>query len=304
MTTAEVINRMLRITGIKSLEKLEADDAQAFLDALNSAMSIYYSLIPEAHRKQTFSELLPEKRTVSLELVNGSKAIGGTSPLTAADRWRTIRIDGDDKWNRVNSTTELLDAFEGTTGTVSATVYSDVITLSGVLVERLTSDPRLSTGVVLFHDESLREFRYGYGAPYAIREVYGLDSNRQIGRPRRYWMDVVADRNASAVEPSGFVVVDPIPDTSYTVRFEGLVFPLRYGFDVLQNPQQLPVPQSHIEVGLLPLVYEALVEGGFTLQALPIDLALRRAEKARDFIRTRPAYIGVPYNMMGTPPGY
>jgi len=303
MTTAEFLNRLLRATNLNSFDKLEADDAQTLIDALNSAMSTYYGLIPEQHRKNTFSHAVSAPRGVSLELTNGSKTIGGTSPLSDSDKWKTVRITGDDKWNRIQSTTELLDAYGGESGTVAATLYSDVILLSGVLVERMTSDPRLDTGEVLFHDESLREFRYAYGSPYAVREVYGMDSNRQIGRPRRYWMDMIANRNTEAIEPTGVVVLDPLPDAAYTARFEALVFPLRYGLDIITSPQTLPVPQSHIEVGLIPLALEFLAESGMPTK-MPMEMVFNRAIKARNYIETRPAYIGVPHNIEGTPPGW
>lgn len=334
MNTLAFFNRARRPLSVKTFDALAADDMLELADALNAGLRGFYFYAPDHHKRKEVSQFLPTARTVEIYVTNGSKTVNsglhteeGLAILTEEEQaltledvivvagehiGATIRIEGDPNWNRVVGVNLLRDAFQGETGTRTATIYADAITLEQASIEALATDPQLETGEVLVHDDLIRQWGTDYGRYHSGNHKNGLPSSygyrakldRKIGRPRRYWIGYVGDRVRGAVEPQGLILLDPIPDAPYNVIFEAYYRPLRFGMADFQSPVELPVADDLVEEIVLPLAWEYLVDSPLWRDDANVGRYFDRANRARSMATALHPAVGVPNNQMGTPRGY
>jgi hypothetical protein len=337
MNTFEFYQRLLRPLKPDSLESLKASDGLELVDALNYALQLFYRVAPDRHKRKAMSYFLPRPRVITISVTNGSKTIDtglhdesgnviltedeqaleseGVIVVQANSIGSSIRIDGDANWNRIDGENLLRDAYQGETGSRTATIYGDVIALDGLSIERMANDPKLDTGESLAHDDLIRQYGTAYDTYFgessesvgAIGDTYGYRAanDRKLGRPQRYYIGHLGDRSYGKVELQGLVVLDPIPLTPYNVTFDAFWKPLRFKLDTLtQNAVILPLPDDLMETILVPLAVNQLTQSDLWKNERGIAKAERNAETAMALINTLSNHVAVPDNIAGTPRGY
>lgn len=245
MNSLQLLNRLIRKSTINSITGARADQIEDFTDAINAAVWEFYLTAPERFRRTTASVTLPASRTVEITTTAGSPVVSST-PFTAEDRGRVVRIAGDTRYNEVTDVNTLLhDAT--TTGTVSATIYGNGIRFDDTWFERVITSPRVvDTGKKLIHDSGAKARYYDWRSGSCNFRDTTFD-----GDPTWYWVEHVGI--AAAAEDLFHIRMFPLPVREITVVFDAEVYPARLNMTQLRDGVTLPVPMPYVQVLLLPL---------------------------------------------------
>lgn len=279
-------NRLMRDLKEKSLPDLTADARQEMLDAINGSIQILDSVAP-AHSKITTGSIpLSPPETIEIGVTTDSTEVTGIQ-FIESQFYRTIRIDGDDIDNQIISATELLHPYAGETGTVSATIYCDAVSIPEPYSE-LVGDPRiLDTDTLLVNSSQQCSQR-----------------KKQTCRPRFYHVEANA-RNRNPSAPS-VIRFDSFPDKRYRIQSQFIMAPARITFaDMLSKGEDIPFRAEHVESHLLPIA-----RGILTSSSLWRDKETKK--EARDastaalisYESLVNQTLSTPRNFIGTKPGW
>lgn len=287
MKAIALANRLVRDLDAKSVVDLTADARLEILDAINGALQTLHSLAPPDSKITVVSLSVAAPRTVSVGVVNGSPEVT-IATFDAEDRWRTIRIAGDDIDNQVIGATSLLHPYGGATGTVSATIYGDAVELPEPYIE-LVGDP-----TVLETRDDLISFR-----PLVFRNM-----DRRIGHPRFYWVESNA-RNQNPTAPA-VIRFDPMPDKLYRMQCRASLAPAKVTFaDLISPGPTVPLRAEHIESYLIPLCRSTLTHSKSWMNKDDIAATRAEAKDAKSEYEALTAQtIATPNNRVRTRPGY
>lgn len=227
-------NRLARDLDVTSLLEIPVDVRQEMLDAINGGLQRMHALAPPVSKITVGSIPLSAPETISIGVTNGSTEITGYD-FEVAQFYRTVRVDGDGIDNQVVGTNELLHPYGGTTGTVSAVVYGDAVSIVEPY-EELVGDPRiLETGTKLIH--ARREWRC---------------QKKPIGRPQAYHVEANA-RNQNPTAPS-VIRFDYLPDQLYRLECRFLLSPVHVSLsDIVAPGADIPLRDELVESYLLPI---------------------------------------------------
>lgn len=245
MNSLQLLNRLVRKSTINSISEARADQLEDFTDAINAAVWEFYLNAPERLRRTTASITLPAPRTIEITTTAGSPIVSGT-PFTADDRGRVVRIAGDTRYNEVTDENALLhDA--ATTGTVSATIYSNGIRFEDTHFERVITSPRVvETGKKLINDSGAKSHYYDWRSGH-----YNFRDASFDGDPTWYWVEHVGV--AASSDDVFHIRMFPLPVRAMTVVFDAEVFPAKINMTQLREGVALPIPLPYVQVLLLPL---------------------------------------------------
>jgi hypothetical protein len=298
MTTVQLAQRLLRYLTVKDLALLSGDDALHLLDAINSGIQQFYALAPSIYKQTSMSGILRAAQDVTLDVTLGSPIFTGYT-ASYYSKGYTIRIEGDDNDNEIVASNGLLDSYMGETGTRQATIWGDCLQLNTV-IDRLTSEPKLDTGDVLWKDDEYKQWG-GFCYPEGWGFRRGL-RNRKVGRPRRYWIEAVGQSQAG--DPAFLLRVDTLPDQDYRVRLDGELAPRKVTFIDLTTPVVLPIDDALVESNVLPICASELTESPLWQNSDNKKDVNERASKALQLIGLLSPIISVPNYQVGTPKGY
>lgn len=286
-TVVEVAERLARRLKKGSLPALSMAEAMDVVEAINAGLQECYELLPSWRRRTTVSLTLAAPVSVNLSLTNGSVDLsGGGDVFTTAQVGRSVVVDGDANWNEVQSTTKLLDEYQGATGVRAATiygdsVYNDVTTFDGLIGAPILADSRK----VLAHFN-----------PRAAGQ------SPEIGEPRYFWTEPASA--ALGASPLVYIRVFPAPDRVYVLRCDMEFRPTRLRYENLHQAATLALQDQLIERALIPLCEWRLLRS--PAWAAPELSAIIRddAEAARALLRGQRQSVATPSNRVGTPPGW
>jgi len=198
------------------------------LDSIKSVLQKVYAKSPNWVSETPGGAALAAPATLTgMTCTLGSTTFGGAVP-TAAQIGCTVQIAGEEFQNVITSATTLLYPFTQATGTYNGTVYTDAIHI-------LNADGILPpVGILGGNDLIPMQSRATFGQPtrfYAsdhgiMRDVpfggmaqagYGRSENRDIGTPCRYY--VVQERSTTTGDITLGLIVDPMPDKAYTLKY-------------------------------------------------------------------------------------
>jgi hypothetical protein len=287
MKAVSFANRLVRDLDVKSFTDLTSDARLEILDAINGALQRMHSVAPAHSKITTGSILLPEPQTITLGVTNGSADITGHD-FEESDYYRTIRIDGDDSDNQVMGVNELLHPYQGTTGTVNATLYGDAASILEPY-EEMIGDPRvIESGRILTHHKTDRH----------------LFPNKGLAEPCYYWSEPNA-RNHNPPAPA-VIRVDTFPDQNYRLEAQFSLAPARIKFtDLLSPAAEIPIRDEHVEAYLLPLTRSILCESDLWKKPAIISKVAKAGESALARYEALVSQTLVtPRNRVRTKPGY
>jgi hypothetical protein len=132
---AQVQSEILEMMGIETFDHAPAGLSAMAIRELNAVLQQIYSLLPDTFWRESDprSTQLRAPATVSVTVVNGAKSITFISGWQSYMEGCTIVIAGDPAHNRLVMDTAasatLWLPYDGASGTVSATVYHDAVTI-------------------------------------------------------------------------------------------------------------------------------------------------------------------------------
>lgn len=287
MTTIELAARLARRLKAREIDALSVPGAMDLVEAINAGLQECYQLLPPWQRRTTLSLELAAPLSVSLDLTNGSVALGDGGSLFADGLiGRSVVADGDPNWNEVQSETQLLDLYQGATGVHAATVYGDSVFSDFATFDGMVGHPRFADTreTLIPHNPRLE------GRP------------AEIGKPRYYWFEPGANSLGSGVPV--FFRVSPAPDRAYVLRCDIEFRPARLAYTSLHTPTAIALADQFLERALVPLCELRLLRSPEWADAALAQLVLADAAAAREFLGQQRPSPGVPCNRVGTPPGY
>ena len=287
MTTYELAERLARRLKKGNLTALSAAAAMDVVEAINTGLQEAYDRLPAWQRRTTLSFPLAAPASVSVGVTNGATALS-SGTFSAAQVGRSVVLNGDSNWNQVASTTALLDAYQGSTGTVSGTVYGDVISSALTNLDGFASPLRFADS-----REELAQYNMRTAQPYRSGEV---------GKPRYYWVE--AGGASLAGSPVALLRVFPAPSVAYVLRAEVEFRPSIITFSGLHAAGTIPLADQFLHRALIPLCEERLLRSPEWADASLSRLVLGDAEAARRFLEGQRPSAGVPSNRVFTPAGY
>ena len=279
-------NRLARDIDEKSVTDLTADVRLELLDAINGGIQTIHAISPFQSKITTGSIPLEAPVTITLGVTAGSAEITGYA-FASDQLYRTIRISGDSIDNQIAGTTQLLHPYNGGTGSVSATIYSDGVAIAEPYDELVGHPTVLETGRLLIHNQ--------------IRP--GLHC-KQVAEPCFYWMEANA-RNQNSPAPS-VIRFDRLPDRSYRLQAQFTLAPARITFSDLLSPgADIPLRAEFVEVYLLPISRAILTSSRLWRDPTTKAQARADADSAKtEYEALAPRTMATPNNRVGTKAGY
>lgn len=299
MNTIELISRVARrarnggdFTKLSLLERVDV------LQAINGANQEVFNLLPAYFKEQTVGFTLPGPLAITgLVVTNGSKVVSGYA-FTAEMIGRSIQISGDGSINQLigaGTNLSLMNDYQGTTGTTTATIYGDAIYSTGFPFERIVGNPT-------FEDDRMwpmlrRNNMVGNGYTYPF---FGM--GLQLGRPQVWWVQNMGSSQGNV--PQLVLRLFPMPDQIYGIRVRMSFWAKRLTLDDYDAASTITVLDQFIESALIPLAVRQFMLSPAWEPRRDDNLVLEAALRAEEFLRLQPGQVGAPANFVGTPPGF
>ena len=264
--------------------------------AINGAIQEVYDLLPIYLKEQTDGFTLPAQVAVTgLVVTNGSNVVTGYS-FTADQIGRSILIEGDGTVNQLigNGTALcLMNAYNGQSGSVGATIYGDAVYTTGAPFDRIVGDP-------CFSDQRQWPIMRRNGNPQDY-QFFGL---LQVGRPQFWWVQNMG--NSQGNVPILVLKFFPMPDTAYMVKVRMAYWARRLLLTDYDAASTITVLDQFIESALIPLALrQFMISPAWEKLGPAADkLVLDAATRAETFLRRQPGQVGAPSNQIGTPFGF
>lgn len=286
-------NKLARDLDEKSFIDLTADVRTEILDAINGGLQTLHALAPAHSKITTGSISLEAPVTVALGVTHGSAEITGYA-FSLDQRYRTLRITGDEIDNQVAGSDELLHPYAGATGTVDATIYADGVALPEPYSE-LVGDP-----TVLETGRSLTHYRHTIQHRQRVTSWH----RKLVAEPECYWLEAnAANQNSSAPAVIRF---DRLPERMYRLQGQFMLAPARVSFSDLLTPgAEIPLRAELVEVYLLPIARGILTASRLWRDKESKSQARTDSAAAeRNYAAYVPQTLATPRGRVGTPRGY
>ncbi len=279
-------NRLARYLDVKSVDELTADVRQEILDAINGGLQKMHTVAPEISKQVPGSIHVSAPETISVGVTRGSTAIT-IADFGSDQYYRTIRISGDGIDNQIVGASEILHPFSGETGTATAIVYCDAVSIPEPY-ESLVGDPR-----ILETNRDLLNVKF--------TEHW---TKRQVREPRFYQVEANAP-NRNPLAPS-VIRFDSLPGSEYRLSCEFLIAPARIKFsDLLAPGADIPLREELVELYLLPIAKGILSDSSLWKNAGSIPRVEKQAAEAIvTYAALAPQYLATPRHEVGTPAGF
>lgn len=287
MTTFELATHLARRLKGGSLPALSAGATMDLVEAINVGLQECYERLPSWQRRVELSLPLAAPTTVSVGVTNGSATLA-SGTFSAAQIGRSVVLAGDSNWNKVASTTTLLDAYQGTTGTVAGTVYGDVVSNSLANLDGFSGPLRFADT----REELL---------PHNVRRLEPYRSG-EVGKPRYYWSEPAGASLGNS--PTSHLRVYPAPDVAYVLRCDAEFRPSLVTFTTLHQAATIPLADQFLHAALLPLCEACLLRSPEWADDAKSRLVLDAAERGRALLLGQRPSAGFQPNRIFTPPGY
>lgn len=287
MTTLELATHLARRLKGGALPALSAGAAMDLVEAVNVGLQECYEQLPSWQRRTELSLSLVAPVTVSVGVTNGSATLS-SGTFSAAQIGRSIVLAGDANWNKVATTTTLLDVYQGTTGTVAGTVYGDAVFNSLANLDGFATPLRFA--------DTREEL-----IPHNVRRLEPYRGG-EVGKPRYYWTEPAGASLGNS--PAAYLRVYPAPDAAYSLRVDAEFRPSLITFTTLHQGATIPLADQFLHSALIPLCEACLLRSPEWANDAKANLVLGAAERARDMLLRQRPTAGATGNRIFTPPGY
>lgn len=254
----------------------------AALTALNGALQEFYGTGSSWKRREPRGALLRAPATVTVSVTNGSTAITITG-WNAYFAGCTINVSGASTDNQIISQTELLYPHDGSTGSVTATILHDCVTLDAA-VQSVLTPVRIVDGLPLYPVASpeqlilghTRERDYGFNRHVPL-PISPVRKSQSIGTPRLYFVDnYQSDEYAN---PVFRMLIAPAPSAGMLLSYRARLSP-----PTITDPEStsnIPAPFAAVESTILPIAVLRLSGQPFFRPGPHVEEMKRQAALAR-----------------------
>lgn len=293
MTTVEIFHRLGRMTRSGDFTKLSMTEQGDVLQSANAAMQEVYGMLPTVYKELTEGFLLPAPATVTLAVTQNSNVLS-SDVFDVSQIGRSVVLDGDANWNQVIAPNRLMNPYLGSSGTVNGMVYGDAVYSTRYPFERIIGNPRFpNQGSTLTMNPNLRATNDGAG--WWIFQ-------QSIGVPLYWWTQALG--NSQGNNPMLVLRFSPAPSKAYTVNVRMSYWPKRLVRSDYENATDLPAPDQFLDGALIPIALQAMTMTPIWNEKLDVNRFNEGAERARKFLRERPAQLGGTNNRVYTPIGF
>lgn len=195
------------------------------LAAINGALQEIHAKAPRHVTHRRFGLVTAAPATVTLTAAAGSRTISAASPSGSFVPGATIAIAGDQIENELVSATELVNPFRGSTGSVSATIYTDCLALDARVQTVLPPVWMGNTRQLIPAPNYDELIKFDY--QFAIIGNYGLGAYPITYRPRTIQQPIayMVETFYSGTALTNRLRLMPLPDAAYTISFEAKLAP-------------------------------------------------------------------------------
>jgi hypothetical protein len=294
MTVTEFISAIARRSRTGDITKLDGLDRQDVLRAANSALMGLYNALPSNLRELTEGFTLPAPTTISLAATNNSTKVS-TGTFSQQQIGQSIQISGDQGWNQILSPQDLLNPFQGPTGTTQGTIYGNACFSTRYPFDRIIGDPAFADNQ-FWPLARLTMNNTGRNGSWLYQQT--------VGRPINWWTQLLG--NSQGNNPVLVIRFAPAPDMAYAINVRMSYWPLRLLLTDVQNATTLGVPDQYLDRCLIPMGWRALMGSPAWKSISPEadNLVITLAKEGEDFAKNQPGQVGAPDNRVGTPTGF
>jgi hypothetical protein len=264
---------LLRMLGISSLDPNVGENSVTDGDIADVAMimtqayQIIWALAPGEQKRIQGSGVLHAPTSVTLSVTNGSTSISSVATWASWMEGCTIRINGDSQDNEILSSTALSRPYVGSTGSVSATVYGDCITVDGS-IENVISPMTVGNQYHVTETQSRADFaRLGLwkvqpNAPYSLS--FWAFGEKPLGTyPNVFFVEGFYDSSLDYVKRR--IRFSPMPVGQLPVAYTANSSPPRVTSDDILSGSysndpgaKIPMLNANVESVFLPIAMQLL----------------------------------------------
>lgn len=273
LTIQQVAQRLLFRIGVVSLNTaVNANSANASgvdlvndipeaVNCINGAAQEIWSLGPTCIRESRKSWQLYAPASVTLTVTQYGTTISALSPSQSWMPGCTIRILGDGLDNELVSATELLRPCQAASGSISATVFCDCITMPST-IGNVLSPVHIPTILSPLAPAASREEFQGVNKFYGHHDIRTTDAyyaaqNKVTGEPRIWFAEPSYDPTLSYLQIK--LRLNPMPGTFYPITGRVEIKPPTFtssDVGVFSADPGTQFPQDWMESILLPIAMQ------------------------------------------------
>ena len=238
-----------------NLGNVPAGQRRSLISIITAALQVCYARAPEAFAGQAGTIIAPPT-SCTITAINGSPVISISGyPYDA--RGRSLKIDGQYYQVAITAlgTTELVEPWQGTTGSFAATVYGDAVEITSAF-HHLLGDVIVQGSGPLFAAPDRQTFlniRDGsMTGDYGQRGAVARDPNPP-GTPEAYWVEEAY----LATGTKRYIRIAPFPASSarmsYTVEYKPREISIA---DLSDATLVLPMPGDFVDSIFVPIVLQ------------------------------------------------
>lgn len=233
---------------------------RSLASALNRALKFVYNTAPHLFKEPT-TQIVYGAQTGTVGVTSGSTTVTSPTGFSGTINGNTIMVSGQELYNEIYQTSagvyRLVYPYTGSTGTVSATIWGDVIALPSTY---RVIEPVILNDYLVLTALSNRQELLDYGgwswSDYG-NNVYLQPRRRDAGEPAAYWVEERV--MPSMLTRSKYLRMTPMPSGQYVFRCEGTqlppeITPASFGIDTNDDQTRgFAMPGDHEETILLPI---------------------------------------------------
>jgi hypothetical protein len=298
ITVPQLFHRMGRRAIGGDFTKLDLSGQTDLCEAANAALQRLYDALPTYFKEQTQGFTLPAPVAITnVGVTRFSKFITGFT-FTEAQFGMTVTLEGDGQWNQIIGTDELLNPYQGSTGTVGGTIYGNAWHSDTYPLDRIIGNPFFANtnNTPLFRTGILGANQGG---------AMGWLFSQAVGLPQCWWTQVFG--NSQGKKPIMVLRFAPAPDTNYAMSVRMGFWPKRLTLADYNSATELVVPDQFIEPALIPMAVQAMMTTPIWNSSPGTDYEKRVAMAGNEgeaFCRRQYGQIGAPNNRVFTPIGF
>lgn len=262
MTVAQLFVRLTRPLNNKVPSTYDDEGKQYLVDAANLGLKQFIRSLPSMRLQEPRSERLVAPVTKTITATQTSKTIAFDPAWSdvGLNLGRTCTVGGDSAaYNRLQTATSLMNAYEGATGTTSLQVMSDAVMLD--------QNYEIAGDVIVVDGADTFPMTFGMPGGYYPghwRNISGVtggdaEATQRIlvsARPTHWWVEPLNGLSGLAT-PSYILRLWPQPDKMYKVNFNLRLWPTALQVADIESTAVLPI-QVDEEAMFVNLCYPAL----------------------------------------------
>lgn len=278
LTVSRILLRDLGVTSLNGgdpanqTNPLEDGDLEDVANVITSSLQDIFDDGPSEIAKVSYGGYLRAPTTVTLTATIGSPTVSAVTTYAVWMAGCTIRIAGDDADNELLSSTLLARPFAGTTGSHSATVYADAVTLDET-IQHVQSPLFMANTWPLYMAQSLQDFmnigRFpivtGVDGVALTATPFYLMSNKIISaRPYTWILDSYYNSDLDYLPRR--IRFSPMPSGALTFGYTAINNPIRVTAQNIEDAignddddaMKFPIPNGWVESILIPICRQRL----------------------------------------------